>query len=101
MEREREREREKKTLVSMIPCHHVFFTLRPIETHSALNRCSETVQREKIMLVEAIATEFPCFGPFATRQDFNTAQSVKNTITNAIKLADQCWKEAVQCLESS
>lgn len=29
-------------------------------------------------------------------QDFNTTQSVKNTITNAIKLADQCWKEAVQ-----
>jgi hypothetical protein len=52
-----------------------------------------------------MATEFPCLARLQhfefCNQDFNTTQSVKNTITNAIKLADQCWKEAVQCLESS
>ena len=29
-------------------------------------------------------------------QDSNTVQNVKNIITNATKLADQCWREAVQ-----
>lgn len=34
-------------------------------------------------------------------QDYDTVQTVKNVITNATKLADQCWREAVQFLGGS